>query len=80
MWNQNNYDRMVSTTKWISNRIQSTGAIILELLASGSVNIDEYFPTLGDYLTIFTEPEADNCLILQRETYINLLKFLEPLV
>lgn len=80
MWNQNNYDRMVSTTKWISNRIQSTGAIVLELLASGSVNIDEYFPTLGDYLTIFTEPEADNCLILQRETYINLLKFLEPLV
>lgn len=80
MWNQNNYDRMVSTTKWISNRIQSTRAIILELLASGSVNIDEYFPTLGDYLTIFTEPEADNCLIPQRETYINLLKFLEPLV
>lgn len=80
MWNQNNYDRMVSTTKWISNRIQSTRAIVLELLASGSVNIDEYFPTPGDYLTIFTEPEADNCLILQRETYINLLKFLEPLV
>ena len=41
MWNQNNYDRMVSTTKWISNRIQNTRAIILELLASGSVNIDE---------------------------------------
>ena len=80
MWNQNNYDRMVSKTKWISKRIQSTRAIILELLASGSVNIDEYFPTLGDYLTIFTEPVADNCLILQRETYINLLKFLEPLV